>query len=359
MPSRFMSAVVATITTSLITALPILGSVSAASAAPGDPIIPASPSCVVQLVSGDPASAPPAPTCYDPSGPDLDEFLVPLYYDSAGKQVTYRSDAWSPYKWDQPNSTYGAGQVHVVAAYFDPSLGGYVDRFRWTLAFNTSVTSVPTANAYWVTLGECTTVSGFTTRLATAYMRNEVGVDGRYVGYVLPAASGENGNSVFDTQPALRVLEGATVAMPLVADAPYKVGLSPGTTYTIKYWLEDRNSLPTSNGAGRRVGGEVSVYVPKCGDDSSSGGSGTTVPPTAKIKVVKRGPVYSKVKVVLGSRKATEATKYRVTIDPPRGKTIRKSYVTKFKVLKYPKLLNRTVVKVRFGIKLVRMRVKA
>jgi hypothetical protein len=352
MPSRFMSAVVATITTLLITALPILGSVSAASAVPGDPIIPTSPSCVVQLVSGDPVTAPPAPTCYDPSGSDLDELLVPVYTDGYGWPVSYVDSGMGPLNNAGPNSTYGASQVSVQSKEYDPASGMYVVRHGWMLTFNTSVTAAPTPDSYWVTLGECKTAAGFTTRLATAFMRNEAGADSRYIGYVLPEADGENGTSVFDTQPAYRVLDGATIGMPLVADSPYKLGLDPGMTYTVKYWLEDRNSLATSSGAGSRLGGQVSVYVPKCGGDVTP--PADTVKPSAKIIVLKRGPVFRTVKVVLGSRQATAPTSYKVIRDPRRGPTLRKTYVTKYKTVTYYKVRKGTVIKVRFNTTLLR-----
>lgn len=341
--------VVATLT-SFVMVLSTLGGISAASAAPGDPIIPSAPSCVIELVSGDPATAPPAPTCYDPSGSDLDELLAPLYYDGNGKQVVYHnSESWSPYKWDQPNSTHGAGQVNVGATFFDPSLGYYVERFSWTLAFNTSVTAQPNANAYWVVVGDCKFGGAVPVRPATAYFRNEAGVDGRYVGHV-SATTGTN-------QPvsATRVLEGATVGLPLIVDSS-QPGLSASTeqdrTYHLTYWLEDRSTVAGSGEATRRIGMELSVLVRAC--NRNSGGTGSTVEPKAKIVVVKRGPVFSKIKVVLGSRKATEPTRYKIIRDPRRGPTLRKTFNTKFKVVTYYKVRKGTVIKVRFKTKVLR-----
>ena len=355
MSSSKQSWVVATITT-IVMALAGLVIVPAVHAAPGDPIIPTTPTCTVTLTSGDPATAPPPPTCYDPSGADLDEVLVPYYVDTQGYEVPYVDADMDPLYHDRPNSSYGASQMQVSVKGYDPAQGFYVITHTWTLSFGTGVTYEPTPNTYWVELGECKTSGGFTTRLATAYMRNEPGPDGRYIGYVGPGATGDNGNSVFDTQPAYRVLDGATVGMPLVADLPYKLGLDPGTTYTVKFWLEDRNSLPASAGANSRVGGQVRVYVPKCGSDTSTPGTGS-VEPRAKIKIIKRGPVFSKVKVVLGSRKATTPTKYKVIRDPKHGRTLRKTYDTKFKVVKYYKIRKGTVVKVRFKTVLAKRRI--
>lgn len=359
MSSKQSPWVVATITAFIMT-LASLVSAPATHAAPGDPIIPTAPTCVVTLVSGDPATAPPAPTCYDPSGSDLDEFLVPLFYDSGGRQVIYQDAAWSPFKWDQPNSTKGASLVSVQTQRYDSSSGGYVGDHAWSLSFNTAVTGAPAANNYWVTVGECLGRLGV--RRVTAFFKNEVGqsADGRYIGYVYPSASAKGVSSLLDTQPIYRVYDGATVAMPLIYDEEMGAGVLSGYVYTVDFWLEDRSTLPNSGGGTRRLGASVTVDVPACSlgpSDPGDDGSATVVEPRAKIKVVKRGPVFSKVKVVLGSRKATVPTKYKVIRDPKHGRTLKKVYNTKFKVVKYHKVRKGTVVKVRFKTKVLKRRV--
>lgn len=328
-------------------------------AVPGDPIIPAAPSCAIELVSGDPATAPPAPTCYDPSGSDLDEFLVPYVTDANGKVVSYDNGVWSPYKWDAPNSTRGAGQVLVRSTYFSQTTGGYVSGHSWNLTFNTLVTATPAQNRYWVEVGACTREGG--PRTVTAYFANEVGGDSRYIGRVFPSASAEKdgGGVAFDTQPALRVYDGATVAIPLVSQAYQGNGLYGGYTYVVTYWLEDTSSLPNSGAGTRRVGGTVTVDVPNC-DRHTNGpgtGTGTSAEPKAKIVVLKRGAVFSKVKVILGSRKATAATKYTVVRDPRQGRAIKKTFVTKFKSVKYRNVRNGTLIKVRASKLIAKRRV--
>lgn len=350
MSSRFTSWVVAAITTLLITSLPVLGSVSAASAVPGDPIIPTSPSCVVQLVTGDPATAPPAPTCYDPSGSDLDEFLVPHYVDASGRRVLYVDQNMNMYWNDRPNSTKGASQVSVQSQHYDPSVGMYVNGHAWVLGFNTAVTAAAGSESYWVTVGGC--LGNDKIRQATAYFRNEPS-DGRYVGYVYPQATHDGGDAL-DTQPALRVYEGSTVGIPLVSSAYMGAGLVSGHIYTVKYWFEDRNSLQGSGAGTRRLGGQVTVEVPDCKIATQDP---VGVAPQAKIVVLKRGPAYSQVKVVLGSRTATVPTRYQVIRDPRWGLTVRKTYLSKYKVVRYYKVKRGTVIKVRFKTVLARRRV--
>ena len=344
--------VAAAITTIFAMMLSTLGSISAASAVPGDPIIPTAPSCVIELVSGDPATAPPVPTCYDPSGSDLDEFLVPNINDANGRHIGYENGAWSPYKWDSPNSTNGASQVFVQSTYYDPAVGMYVNGHAWNLTFNTSITATPAANGYWVVVGDC--LPGSTSiRAATAYFRNEAGADSRYIGSVLPKAWSPKSVAV-GTQAALRVLDGATIAVPLVSDVSQGSGLAAGYTYTVDYWLQDTNSLPDSGAGTRRIGGSVAIDVPTCNPFATVPPPAASAAPKAKIVVLKRGPVFSKVKVVLGSRKATEPTKYKVIRKPLRGKTLRKTFNTKFKVVKYYKIRKGTVIKVRFQTKVLR-----
>ncbi|MDQ5932121.1 MAG: hypothetical protein QG649_206 [Patescibacteria group bacterium] len=347
--------VVLPLTTIVAMVLTLLGSITApASAVAGDPIIPPTPSCTVTLVSGDPVLAPPAPTCYDPSGSDLDEFLVPLYYDVSGNQVIYRSASWSPYKWDQPNSSRGSSQVSVFAATYDSVMGGYVDKHSWTLSFNTASIAQPPANAYWVVVGKCDWTAGSPFRPVTAFFRNEVGVDGRYVGYL----SLETG--VTEPAEAMRVLDGATVGLPLVVDE-YQLGLPADNDqveiFEVAYWLEDRSTVPGSGVGTRRMGAKLQISVPACRYDGNDPGTGTSVKPQAKIIVLKRGPVYSKVKVVLGSRKATQPTRYQVIRDPRRGPTLRKTYLTKYKAVTYYKVKRGTLIKVRSKTVLAKRRV--
>ena len=343
--------VVATITT-FVMMLAALVSTPAASAAPGDPIIPSSPTCIVTLTSGDPATAPPAPTCYDPSGSDLDELLVPVYYDASGYDVSYVNSNMGPYKTASPNSTNGASQVLVQTMRFDPSVGGYVKAHAWQLTFNTSVTATPSPNGYAVSVGSCVNSN---TRQVTASFRNEAGPDGRYIGYVFPQAYA-TGVTVLDTQPASRVYDGATVSIPLVYIAEDGNGIAGGYTYTVDFWLTDTSSVPGSGAGTRRLGGSVKVYVPSCKEGTVPPSTSTTKP-QAKIVVLKRGPVFNKVRVVLGSRKATEPTAYKVIRDPRKGKTLRKTYDTKFKKVTYYKIRKGTVIKVRFQTKVLRRRI--
>lgn len=348
MSQRTKSWVVTTLTIFVAMVLSATVSIPAASAATGDPIIPTTPTCTVTLVSGDPATAPPAPTCYDPSGSDIDEFLVPYYFDANGYRVAYENGAWSPYKWDRPNSTNGASQVFVQSTYYDPAVGMYVNGHAWTLTFNTAVTAQPTANGYWVSVGACADAPGSDVRTATAFVRNESGLDGRYIGSVYPESYAK-GITVARTQPASRVYDGATVAIPLVIDQ-YTPGLTTDYTYTVKFWLTDRGEA-WDDETDRRLGATLSVYVPKC--------SGSTSPsnrPSARIVKLKPKPPFSKAKVVLGKRSVTKATKYRVVVNPKVGKTVRKTIVTKHKVLRF-KLRGGGVVKVRFNGKVVRKHV--
>ncbi len=349
MPRNTQSWVAAAITTLLIMAVPVLGSVPAASAAPGDPIIPTTPSCIIELVSGDPATVPPAPTCYDPSGSDLDELLVPVYTDGSGWDVSYVDSNMSPYKSSAPNSTNGASQVQVQSMRYDASLGGYVNGHAWRLSFNTSVTASPSQNGYSVSVGACV---GYNTRQVTANFHNAAGLDGRYVGHVFPRAYA-TGAGVLDTQPAYRVYDGASVAIPLVYVAEDGNGIIGGYTYTVDFWLTDTNSLPNSGAGTRRLGGSVKVDVPACNTGSTPPSTGSSSP-QAKIVVLKRGPIFNVVKVVLGSRKATEPTKYKVIRNPRKGPTLRKTYDTKHKVVKYYKVRKGTVIKVRFKTKVLR-----
>ena len=316
-------------------------------AVPGDPIIPTSPSCVVALVpgSGDPSTAPPAPTCYDPSGADLDEFLVP---PSTGPQgVAYFDGSFNPYKSDAPNSTRGASQVRVQSMYFDAQMG-FVNGHAWDLTFNTAVTATPGPNGYWVEVGACISDE---VRVATAYFRNDVaGGDGRYVGYVLPTADGGADGVSVATQPALRVLDGATVAIPLRYDAA-RAGLIGGVTYQVKYTLIDSNSLPNSGAGTKRIGGTVSVNVPTCRPVIQPPTQG--VKPKAKISLVKKGRTFDTVKVVMGDKKAAAPTRYKVIRDPKRGRTLKKAFTVTYKV-KYYKVPKGTVVKVRYKSKTAR-----
>lgn len=344
MSRRFKPWVVATLTALIATSLSMLGSVSSASAAPGEPIIPMTPSCVVELVTGDPATAPPAPTCYDPSGSDLDEFLVPVYVDSFGWGVSYVDPSMNPYAKDRPNSTRGASQVSVQAMWYDPSMGGYgYSGHAWRLTFNTSVTAAPSPNSYSVSVGGCV---GNNLRQVTASFRNEAGPDGRYVGHVYPQAYA-NGVNVLDTQPAQRVYDGSTVDIPLVYVAEDGNGILGGYTYTVDFYLTDTNSVAGSGSGTRRLGGSVKVNVPSC-KPGSTPGTGDSVKPRAKIVVLKRGKVFNVVKVMMGSREATQKTRYKVIRDPRKGRTLRKAYVTKHKVVTFYKVRKGTVVKVRY-----------
>jgi hypothetical protein len=351
--------VVLPLTTIVAMVLTLLGSITApASAVASDPIIPPTPSCTVTLVSGDPVTAPPAPTCYDPSGSDLDEFLVPLYYDGAGLEVLYVDTNQNRYWSDRPNSTMGASQVSVRSKQYIPSSGMYGITHSWFLGFNTAVTVPAGLNNYWVSVGQCITSAGITVREATAFITNEPGADGRYIGYVYPRA-GTTGADALDTEPAFRVYDGSTRAIPLVTEKNNQRGLRPGKIWTVTFFLEDRSSVDGSGAGTRRVGAEVQVDVPSCG--SGSGEPPETDPsavkPQAKIIVLKRGPVYSKVKVVLGSRKATQPTRYRVIRDPRRGPTLRKTYLTKYKAVTYYKVKRGTVVNVRSKTVLAKRRV--
>lgn len=328
---------------------PIVG-VAPASAAPGDPIIPATPSCTVTLVSGDPAIAPP-PTCYDPSGSDLDEFLVPNVNDANGNHIAYEDGSWNPYNWDRPNSTNGASQVFVQSTHYDSTAGGYVNGPAWTLSFNTAITATPGPNTYWVSVGACKMGSqGLWVREATAYITNVAGSDGRYIGEVYPEATADGGGlTAIDTKPVKRIYDGATIGIPLITFDVQKPGLNPGYTYKVKFWLADQGPAGDPANTARRLGATLLVDVPKCG----TSGTPITVKPTAKIVLLHKGRVYNRVKVVLGSRQATKATHYRVIINPKRGKTIRKSYTVSYKAVTYKKIRKGTVIKVRFGTRVV------
>ena len=341
--------VVATITTFIMMLAALVG-IPTASAVPGDPIIPLTPSCTVTLVSGDAATAPLAPTCYDPSGNDQDELLVP---SEAVSGVSYVGADMNPYWYDRPNSTNGASQVSVQSMYYDTTQGMFVKGHAWRLDFNTAVTAVPTANSYWVELGSCVN-SSTTARRVTAFFKNEVGTDGRYLTNVYPEASANNGGvDVFDTEPASRVYDGATVGVPLITYKDRQPGLTPGYTYQVKFWVSYTGDVFSSET--RQLGATQSVYVPKCGKGSEPV-VGSAARPKAVITVLNKGRVFSRVKVALGGKQATRAT-YRVIRDPKHGRTIRKTYTTRHKVLRYDRVRKGTVVKVRFGGKVVRKRI--
>lgn len=334
----------------------MLGVTTTASAASSPPIIPLTPNCVVTLVSGDSATAPPPPTCFDPSGSDQDEFLVPYYLESNGYDVSYVDGQMNPYSSVAPNSTHGASQVIVQSMHYDNAFGGYTNGAAWRLDFGTTVLSVPTPNSYWIEFGECKTVAGITVRGTTAFVRNEIGQDGRYIGSIYPEASANGGAvGVVDTVAATRLYDGSAVGIPLITFQDDKPGLTPGYTYQVKFWLADEGSAAYSGNPKRWLGATQSVVVPKCGTTTTQPGSAAS--PKATITVVHRGHVFNRVKVVMGSRQATKATMYRVTRDPRRGRTVSQSYTVRCKTVEYRKVRKGTVVTVKFAGKTVRKRI--
>lgn len=348
MSQRTKSWVVTTLTIFVAMVLSATVSIPAASAATGDPIIPTTPTCTVTLVSGDPSLAP-APTCYDPSGSDIDEFLVPHYYDANGNSVVYDNGEFGLYNWDRPNPTNGASQVFVQSMYYDPAQWMYVNGPAWTLTFNTAVTAAPGANSYWASVGDCQH-SYDDVRPVTAWIRNEAGVDGRYISSVYPESWSEE-ITVAETVAMSRVYDGSTNGTSLLVDQNTP-GLFTGQTYTIRFWLADAGNAMHSTNPARRLGGIIKVFVPKCGTSASPSNR-----PSARIVKLKPKPPFSKAKVVLGSRSVTKTTKYRVVVNPKVGKTVRTTVVTKHKVLRF-KLRGGGVVKVRLpNGKVVRKRV--
>lgn len=345
--------VVFALTSLFIPALTLLGS-APATAGQGDPIIPTSPSCVVTLVSGDPATAPAAPTCFDPSGADEDELLVPLVYSQVGYNVSYVNEDMNPYHTDRPNSTNGASQVSVQSMRYDPGQQMYVPGHAWVLYFNTAVTGPSSANTYWLSVGDCVETAGLEVRSVTAFVRNEPGDGGRYIGSFYPDASAP-GVTVSDTATVTRVYDGATVGVPLIA-GEFDPGLFTGYTYTVGFWIDDIGTAEASGSTTRVLGALQTVYVPPCDGSTSTPPPPLVATPMATITVVHWTRRYRDVSVALGSLRATKPTRYVVVIDPRRGRTIRRTFLTEHQVLSYH-VRKRTLVKVYFSGRVVLRRV--
>lgn len=319
--------------------------------------MPASPACVITLVSGDPSLAP-APSCFDPSGSDEDEFTVPNYTDANGNRVSYDKGDWNTLSYDRVYSSGGQAQVGLQAWVYDPSLGEYVVGATWTLNYNLEVTAEPTPNTYWVELGKCNHSSGgIPVREATAFVTNGAGADARFIRSVYPSAATLDGaTETHDTAEITRVFDGATASTPLITFDLYKPGLETGTTYMVKFWQADVGSAKDWDNKSRILASKVRVYVPSCG-----GVNGPSTRPRAKISVISCRPASSNVRVELGSKAATKATKYRLVIDPRRGKTFRKTFTTAHKVVKLHRLhrvKKGTLIKVTFGKKVVKKRIR-
>lgn len=313
--------------------------VAAAAGTPGDPIIPTTPSCSIILTAGDPATAPPAPTCYDPSGADLDEFLVPRYVDATGHSVGYEDGNWNPYNWDRPNSTKGASQVTVQSTRYDPAVGFYVNDHAWTLTFNTSVTGAEAGETYRAVVvpGTC---NPQTSQWQVEWLaQNLPDATHRYI----PSIEGSIYRLADDT-PLPPGLIDEHVHAERVYDG-HEASLGVESMYPGTYKFAATKGDKTSGWQGWRL------EVPTCGrvrGPDADANDTSAVKPRARIALVNRGAVFSKVKVVLGSQKASTPTRYKVIRDPRSGRTLRQSVSTSDKVLRY-RVRNGTLVKVVSG----------
>lgn len=345
MGSRSLAVLAATalLTTIVAVATPA----DAAAGTPGDPIIPTTPSCSIILTAGDPATAPPAPTCYDPSGADLDEFLVPRYVDATGHSGGYEDGNWNPYNWDRPNSTKGASQVTVQSTRYDPAVGFYVKDHAWTLTFNTSVTGTEAGETYRAVVvpGTCNPqtsqwqVEWLAQNLPDATHRYIPSIEGSI--YRLADDTTLPPGMIDEYVHAERVYDGREASLGVESMYPgtYKFAATKGDKTS--GWQDWRLEVPTCG----------SVRGPDADANDTA-----VVKPRARIALVKRGAVFSTVKVVLGDRKATIPTRYKVIRDPRSGPTLRKSVATTRKTVRY-RVPNGTLIKVRAKTLLAKRRI--
>ncbi len=309
--------VVLPLTTIFALVLTLLGGISApASAGPGDPIIPPTPSCTVTLVSGDPEVAPP-PSCFDPSGTDQDEYMAPIVpTDANGGIMGYYRDG-TFLDMERIYTTGGAASFSVTSKYWDQASNSYVGGPSWILAFNTATTGIEAGEAYRAAVipGTCNAqtsqwqVDWFVTNIADSSMRYIPQVEGSVFRLaddtLIPPGA-------YDTSlVAKRVFDGAEVSMG-------RESMSPGT-YKFSAMI------------GQRYSGWQSwrLEVPSCGsvngpDAENGGGSPETevVIPVGKFRQVRP----TKMKAIVDSRKVKYPVRIKVAIDPKIGKTTIKTF---------------------------------
>lgn len=310
---------VAATLTSLIMTVAALATIPAAHAAPGDPIIPATPSCVVQLVSGDPATAPPAPTCYDPSGSDLDEFVVPQNaVNSSGHGVGYVDGNMNQYH--PVNSTNGASQVFIQATSYNPATGTTNNDYSWTLTFSQSVTGTEAGESYRAEVIPGTCNSTTSQWQVNWLVYNKPDVTQRYI----PVIDG----SVY------RLADDDTTIPPGMIDEFLRVervhdgresSLGIESMYPGTYKFAATKGSVTSGWQSWRL------EVPSCGryrgpDAADAPGTGTT---TGSLTGKFRQLSPTKMKAIVNGRRVDYSVKVKIVIDPKVGKTVIKAFTMK------------------------------
>lgn len=289
---------------------------------------------------------PPAPVPSDPCGIKQDRFYVPTdgqtdyYY---GGQIVGQG-TWQ--------STGGSAAVNVVARTWSSP-----DK-TFAMAFGTAPdsTCVEAADTVTTTVGACNTSNS--------------GTDVTFV-----YANTDDATNWAHTRPTLKFLliDGRQTSLVLtegqVADGG-QVTLVGGDDYDTGLWLPPGTYemyLATNETPMRKLSNRL--FIPGCNgypypQNDPMGGPFPTAPtvvnrPTAAISAC--NVRTNRVRVLLDGRKATRTTKFRLAIDPKRGKTVVRTYYVaakQYKSIVLRKQRTGTLIKVSFADKVVKRRLR-
>ncbi len=293
-----------------------------------------------------PASAtdwnPPPPTPSDVCGTKQDRFYVPIDDQT---DYHYRGQIVGQGRW---HPTDGTANANVVAkTWSDPD-----KTFTMTFGVEANSTCVEAVDTVATEVVTCNTQNNGT-RVTFTYTNGDDATDWWRTRPAILVNRWDSKQSAYVVPTYGRVHDGqqASITGGDTAEGgsgPADFFLAPGT-YSLKLSTNESSAhfLPNR------------LFVPACGDYVPPPGDpmGGPIPGLSNAKAAIKRCRDHRVKVVLDSTQTTEATRYRVIIDPRRGSTKTRAYTVdaeEYKTVILTRQKSGTVVKVRFVGKVVK-----